>query len=115
MQRRGARILAGSDTPNAYCVPGFALHRELALLVEAGLTPAEALRAATWNPAEFLRMTEDHGSIDAGKVADMVVLDANPLEAIGNTRRIHAVIRRGRVTDAKGLRAMLVGVRKAVQ
>lgn len=115
MQRRGVRILAGTDTPNAYCVPGFALHGELALLVEAGLTPAEALRTATWNPAEFLRLTRDFGSIEAGKVADLVVLDANPLEAIANTRRIHAVVRRGSLADAASLRATLDGVREAVK
>src|SRR6185369_17452807 len=79
MQQRGVRLLAGTDTPNAYCLPGFALHEELALLVEAGLSPAEALRAATWNPAEFLHVTQDYGSVESGKVADLVVLDANPL------------------------------------
>lgn len=115
MQQRGVRILAGTDTPNAYIVPGFALHDELALLVDAGLTPAEALRAATWNPVEFLRLTKDFGSIEAGKVADLVVLDANPIEAIAHTMQIHAVVRRGRVTDAAGLRAMLDGVRNAVK
>jgi cytosine/adenosine deaminase-related metal-dependent hydrolase len=114
MQQRGVRILAGTDTPNPYCIPGFALHRELALLVEAGLTPADALRAATCNPAAFLGLTKDFGSIEAGKVADIVLLDANPLESIANTKRIHAVVRRGRVTEAAGLRAMLDGVREAV-
>ncbi len=114
MQQRGVRILAGTDTPNPYCVPGFALHEELALLVEAGLTPAEALRTATWNPAEFLHTTQDYGSIEAGKVADLVVLDANPLLAITNTMRIHAVVRRGRVIDSAGVRTMLDGVRAQV-
>jgi hypothetical protein len=63
---RGVRILAGTDTPYPYCVPGFALHQELALLVEAGLSPAEALRTATWNPAEFLHVSRDYGSLEAG-------------------------------------------------
>lgn len=112
MQQRGVRILAGTDTPNPYCLPGFALHSELALLVEAGLTPAEALRTATWNPAEFLRRTNDFGAIEAGKIADMVVLDANPLEAIGNTRRIHMVVRRGRAMDGAALRSMLAAVKQ---
>ena len=114
MQQRGVRILAGTDTPNAYCMPGFALHGELALLAEAGLTPAEALRTATWNPAEFLRITQDYGSIEPGKVADLVVLDANPLIAMSNTSRIHAVVRRGHLIDSAALRSMLEGVRTRV-
>jgi imidazolonepropionase-like amidohydrolase len=113
MEQRGVRILAGTDTPFPYCVPGFALHQELALLVEAGLSPAAALRAATSNPAEFMHVSRDYGSIDPGKVADLVVLDADPLAAIANTRRIHAVVRRGRLIDAAALRAMLDAVRNA--
>jgi len=111
MQRRGVRLLAGTDTPNPYCVPGFALHEELALLVDAGLTPAEAIRAATWNPAEFLGVTRDFGSVEPGKVADFVVLDANPLNAIANTSRVHAVVRRGHVIDSAALRSMLEAAR----
>lgn len=114
MQRRGVRILAGTDTPNAYCVPGFALHRELALLVDAGLTPAAALQAATLNPAEFLGLANDFGSIEPGKIADMVLLDADPLANIANTRRIHGVVRRGHLTDTTGLRQLLKDVRQAV-
>ena len=95
MEQRGVRILAGTDTPYPYCVPGFALHQELALLEEAGLSPAAALRTATWNPAEFLHVSRDYGSLEPGKVADLVVLDANPLLAIDNTTRIQAVMRRG--------------------
>src|SRR5436305_3940841 len=83
MQQGGVRILAGTDTPYPYRVPGFALHEELALLEEAGLSPAAALRAATWNPAEFLHVSRDYGSLEPGKVADLVVLDADPLIAIG--------------------------------
>ena len=114
MDRRGIRILAGTDTPYPYCVPGFALHEELALLVEAGLSPAAALRTATWNPAEFLHVSQNYGSLEAGKVADLVVLDANPLVAIANTRRIQAVVRRGRLIEAAALRLMLEGVRTEV-
>jgi Amidohydrolase family len=114
MHQRGVRILAGTDAPYAYCIPGFALHEELTLLVEAGLSPAEALRTATWNPAEFMRATGDYGSIEAGKVADLLVLDANPLIAIANTTRIHAVVRRGRPLDSAALRSMLEGVRAQV-
>ncbi|MDR3702538.1 MAG: amidohydrolase family protein [Candidatus Sulfopaludibacter sp.] len=114
MERRGVRILAGTDTPYPYCVPGFALHEELALLVEAGLSPAAALRTATWNPAEFLHVSQDYGSLEPSKVADLVVLDANPLIAIANTRRIHAVVRRGHLIEAAELHAMLEGVRTEV-
>jgi imidazolonepropionase-like amidohydrolase len=114
MELRGVRILAGTDTPYPYQVPGFALHRELALLVEAGLSPAAALRAATWNPAEFLHVSRDYGSLEPGTVADLVVLDANPLIAIANTGRIQAVIRRGRLIEADALRSMLDGVREEV-
>ena len=114
MDLRGVRILAGTDTPYPYCVPGFALHQELALLVAAGLSPAAALRTATWNPAEFLHVTKDYGSIEPGKVADLVVLDGNPLLSIANTRRIQAVVRRGHVIDAAALRTMLDGVRTEV-
>jgi imidazolonepropionase-like amidohydrolase len=111
MEQRGVRILAGTDTPYPYCVPGFALHEEMTLLVEAGLSPAAALRTATWNPAEFLHMTRDYGSIEVGKVADLVVLEGNPLVSIGNTRRIRAVVRRGRVVEAAEIGAMLEVVR----
>jgi hypothetical protein len=114
MEQRGVGILAGTDTPYPYCVPGFALHEELALLAEAGLSPAAALRAATWNPAEFLHVTRDYGSLEPGKVADFVVLDANPLIAIANTTRIHAVMRRGRLIETAALRSMLDGVRAEV-
>ena len=114
MEQRGVRILAGTDTPYPYCVPGFALHAELALLAEAGLSPPAALRTATWNPAEFLHMSRDFGSLEPGKVADLVVLDGNPLIAIANTTRVHAVMRRGRLMEAAALRSMLEGVRAAV-
>jgi hypothetical protein len=111
MEQKGVRILACTDTPYPYCVPGFALHEELALLAEAGLSPAAALRAATWNPAEFLHVSRDYGSLEPGKVADLVVLDANPLLAIANTTRIQAVMRRGRLIEAAALSSMLEAVR----
>jgi len=114
MDQRGVRILAGTDTPFAYCLPGFALQQELALLVEAGLSPIAALRAATWNPAEFLHVTQDYGSIDPGKVADLVVLDADPLIAVRNTTRIRAVFRRGHLIDENALQSMLERVRTEV-
>ena len=89
----GAGLLLGSDAPQVFNVPGFALHRELALLVEAGLSPYEALRAGTIAPAEFLGL--DTGAVEVGREADLVLLDASPLDDIANTRRIHGVMVRG--------------------
>lgn len=97
MRRAGVKILAGSDTPNPYVFPGISLHEELALLVKAGLSPAEALQAATVRPAEFLGRLDRAGSIAPGKDADLVLLDGDPLADITNARRISAVILKGRL------------------
>jgi imidazolonepropionase-like amidohydrolase len=91
------RILAGTDTPMPLNYPGWSLHQELELLVEAGLSPADALRAATLWPAEFLHLTETSGSIATGKRADLVLLEDNPLREIKNTQRIRAVVLDGRL------------------
>jgi imidazolonepropionase-like amidohydrolase len=107
MQKSGLRLLAGTDSPAPNVFPGFALHDELALLVEAGLTRLEALRAATTSAAEFLGTSKDSGTIAAGKYADLVLLDANPLEEIRNTRRIRAVVVRGVLLDREALDEML--------
>ena len=93
----GVRILAGTDAPMPQVYPGFSLHKELELLVEAGLSPADALRAATIWPAEFLGLSENSGSIAVGKRADLLLLDGNPLSHIGQTQRIRAVILDGRL------------------
>jgi hypothetical protein len=95
MKRAGVRILAGTDVGNAWLVPGDSLHRELALLVEAGLTPMEALQSATRDAADFLGRSKVFGTLEKGKVADIIILDANPLDDIHNTRKIHAVVTRG--------------------
>ena len=98
MHETGVGVLAGTDCPMASSVPGAALHDELRLLVkEAGFTPAEALRAATVSPAKFLGREREMGSVAVGKVADLVLLDADPLKDIENTRRIAAVVADGRV------------------
>ena len=108
MQAAGVEILAGSDTPNPYVFPGFGLHDELALLVQAGLTPLQALKTATYNPAKFLEMTDSIGTIEKGKLADLVLLDANPLDNIRNTQRIYAVVANGRYFSPSALRTLLV-------
>jgi len=107
LNRAGVPILAGSDSPNPFVYAGFSLHDELGLLVRAGLTPAEALRTATINPATFLEVTDSLGTVAPGKVADLVLLDANPLTDIGNTKRIRAVIQGGRLLNRRALDAML--------
>jgi hypothetical protein len=107
MQKAGVQLLAGTDTGNPFCFPGFSLHDELALLVAAGLTPVEALRSATINPAKFLDLDRTLGTIERGKIADLVLLDANPLVDIRNTQKINAVITNGRLLDRKALKKML--------
>ena len=107
MQKAGVPILAGTDTGNPFCFPGFSLHDELALLVIAGLTPVEALRSATLSPAKFFGLDKTLGTIEQGKIADLVLLDANPLEDIRNTQRINAVIANGRLFDRKALDKLL--------
>ena len=99
----GAPVMAGTDTPPL----GFALHRELEELVGAGLSPYEALVAATVNPARFLARGPGAGMVVEGSPADLVLLDGNPLEDIGNTRRIAGVVRRGEWLDRATLDAML--------
>ncbi len=96
MHTAGVPIGAGTDTPIGYALPGYSLHTELERLVEAGLTPLEALESATVRPAEFFALSEEMGTIEVGKRADLVLLDADPLEQIGNTRRISAVVSAGR-------------------
>jgi imidazolonepropionase-like amidohydrolase len=111
LNRAGVRLLAGSDSPNPFVYPGFSLHDELGLLVHSGLTPAEALRTATINPATFLGVTDSLGTVAPGKVADLVLLDANPLADIANTKRIRAVIQGGRFLNRGALDAMLARAR----
>lgn len=107
LHRAGAGLLLGSDSPQRFNVPGFSLHRELELLVAAGLTPWEALRTGTVNPAVFLGMQEDMGTIEVGKVADLLLLDENPLADISNSRRVHGTMLRGRWVPRTDIDAML--------
>ena len=95
MHAEGVPIGAGTDTPIGFAIPGYSLLNELDMLVRAGLPPIEALRSATIRPAEFLGLQGDMGAIAAGMKADMVLLDANPLDDINNTRQIDSVVSKG--------------------
>lgn len=101
MQAAGVGILAGTDASDeAYVFAGSGLHDELALLVDAGLTPLQALQAGTLNPARYLGAADSMGTVAAGRVADLLLLDADPLRDIRNTMRIFAVVHAGRLIDA---------------
>lgn len=105
--RAGAPLLAGTDTPNPFVFPGFGLHDELALLVEGGVTPLGALQAATRNPALFLGIADKFGSVAPGKVADLVLLDADPLQDIHNTTKISEVFLSGKEFNRAALNELL--------
>ena len=107
MKRAGVKFMAGTDAPNPFVVPGKSLHDELELLVQAGFTPLEALQSATRNPAEYLGRLDTLGTVEKGKIADLVLLDANPLEDIGNSRKIWAVIVNGKILLRPQLDEML--------
>ena len=114
MHRAGIPFLAGTDTaPGVYIFPGFSLHEELQRFVAAGFTPIEALQTATINPAKFLGMEDRLGTVEKGKVADLVLLEANPLEDIRNTQKIAAVVVNGRYLSRTDLDGMLAAVQKA--
>lgn len=103
----GVPVLAGTDAGVTFVYPGRSLHEELAMLVEVGLTPAEALRAATLGPAEAFGLAASVGTVEPGKRADLVVLAASPLADIRNTRRIRAVVAGGALLDRARLDALL--------
>ena len=95
LKARGVPIGAGTDTPISLAIPGYALHTELELLVEGGLTPLEAVHAATVQPARFFGLEDETGQVQAGMRADLLLLEGNPAEDIRNTRRIAGVMTRG--------------------
>ena len=103
----GVRIVAGTDAGDTYVFPGFAIHDELAELVRAGLAPADALRSATIDAARFGGRDRDYGSIEAGKVADMILLDADPLTDIRNTAKISGLFFNGQYLDRAALDELL--------
>jgi imidazolonepropionase-like amidohydrolase len=107
MAKAGVGILAGCDA----LIAGFCVHDELSAMVRAGMTPVSALQTATINPARYLGREKTFGSIAPGKVADLVLLDANPLDEIGNVRRIHAVVVAGRPLDRRELDRVLAQVK----
>jgi imidazolonepropionase-like amidohydrolase/ketosteroid isomerase-like protein len=111
--RAGVPMLAGTDVGNPFCFPGFSLHDELALLVEAGVTPLGALQMATRNPALFMGATAKYGSITPGKVADLVLLDADPLKDIHNTTKISEVFLDGKEYDRPALDQILASAEKS--
>jgi imidazolonepropionase-like amidohydrolase len=113
MHKAGVGLLAGSDSLDRFVIPGFSLHQELALLNQQGLTPLEALRAATSDAARFLGREGEFGVVTEGAHADLVLLDENPLENISNTSKISAVIREGVYLDRAALDGLLAQARSA--
>jgi hypothetical protein len=107
MHRKGVQILPGTDSPNPFSFPGFGLHDELKLLVKAGFTPLEALRAATRDSARFMGLLDSYGTVEPGISADLVLLDADPLKDISNIDQINAVVAHGRLFLRKDLDSLL--------
>lgn len=99
--------MSGTDASAITIVPGFALHDEFGYMVEAGFTPYEVLRMSTYNPAKFLGQLDEFGTLQKGKRADLLLLDANPLNDIANTRKIAGVMTRGRWFASSDLTTML--------
>jgi imidazolonepropionase-like amidohydrolase len=114
MHRAGVPFMAGTDLSGAYIFPGFSLHHELELLVQAGFTPIEALQTATLNPAIFLGELKSQGTIEKGKLANLVLLDASPLDDIRNTKKINAVILDGSFLSRAELNKLLAEAAAAV-
>ncbi|GJM29225.1 MAG: amidohydrolase [Cyclobacteriaceae bacterium] len=116
MNQAGVAILCGTDMgANPLCFPGTGVHNELKAMVEAGLSPVKALQTATINPARFLKLEEDFGTVAAGKVADLVLLDKNPLTDIENVRTVKSVVQKGVLYDEETRFRILEEIRKAVQ
>jgi imidazolonepropionase-like amidohydrolase len=107
MRRAGVGVMTGTDAPLRNSPPGFGLHEEMTLLARGGMSNRDVLRAATLEPARYLGATDSLGTIAVGQVADLVLLDANPLVDIGNVRRIRAVVADGRLIDAAARRRLI--------
>lgn len=115
MHRAGVGIIAGSDDMNPYSFPGFSLQDELALLVEAGLSPMEAIQASTKEAARFMGQLDRRGTIEPGKIADLVLLDHDPLADIHNSRSIRAVVLGGKLIPRVALDSMLTDAEAAAK
>jgi imidazolonepropionase-like amidohydrolase len=114
MRRAGVGILAGSDFgAQEYSFAGFSLHDELKVFVQAGMTPLEALQTATLHPARYLGAPDAFGTVEPGKIADLVLLEGNPLEDISNTRKIAGVVVNGRLFTQPELQQMLAAAEAA--
>ena len=113
LNEEGVMLLAGTDP--GLPIPGFALHEELELLVKAGLTPLEALQTATLNPAIFLNRLDELGTIETDKLADLVLLNANPLKDISRTSDIYGVMMDGIYMDRDQIDSMLKKVRATIE
>jgi imidazolonepropionase-like amidohydrolase len=112
MHDAGVQFMAGTDGPDPYVFPGFSLHDELEWLVKSGFTPLQALQAATLDPALFLGKLGKYGVAETGHAADLVLLDANPLQDIHNTRKIFGVVLGGKYYSRDALDKMLEQVEK---
>jgi len=107
MHEAGVPLAAGTDTPIGFAAPGYSLHSELEMLVRAGLSPMEALHSATIRPTEFFGLTTLMGTIEEGMLADLVLLSADPLADITNTRSVEAVVTKGKLLDRQALDALV--------
>lgn len=114
MHQAQVPMLAGTDALDGDVLPGLSLHQELELMVQAGLSPMEALQSATLNAAQFFGEERTSGTIEAGKLADLILLDGDPLQNISNTKKIHAVITQGRLISAPERLALLEKVKAFV-
>jgi imidazolonepropionase-like amidohydrolase len=112
MHRAGVPFMTGTDLGGPYVFAGFSVHDEMALFVDAGFSPMEALQAATRNPAMYLGELSSSGTVERGKVADLVLLEANPLLDIHNSKRIGGVVVRGRYLNKQQLEQMLGDVER---
>jgi imidazolonepropionase-like amidohydrolase len=115
MFRAGVPMMAGTDAMNPYCFPGFSLHDELALMVESGLAPLAAVQAATINPAKFMGRSAELGTVETGKIANLVLLRADPLADIHNTTQIQGVWLEGKYFDEAALAQMLETAKQAAK
>ena len=112
LHQAGIKLLAGTDTPNPFCFPGFSLHDELEIFTECGLSTLEALQTATLNPARYFGRENDLGTVALGKLADLVLLEAHPLEDINNTRQVGAVVLKGRFLGSETVSGLWEKARK---